>query len=345
MKVLILGDFSASVIKKIEGFSEVVVDMQTLKERHAGTELRSLLLEHQPDVLVVEVTHVTEELLKDTPFIKMVVCTRGNPVNVDSKYCAEHGIILTNTPGRNANAVAEFVLGLMINLVRRIPEAIARVKSGELVVSADFEESIRLGKSQKDVTWRHDQLPVIPYFELCGGELFGKCLGLVGFGAVGKLTAKKACALDMKVIAYDPYYSGPAPGDVQFCSLDELAANADIISLHAKDTPETEGMIGEDFLGKVKDGAYIINTARGRLINRAALLKALDSGKLAGAALDVFDYEPLCKEDPFLHNPKIICTPHIGGASRDVVIQHSLRAFESISAYAKGAAEIPFRHA
>jgi D-3-phosphoglycerate dehydrogenase len=343
MKVLILGEFSVSVIKKIEEFAEVALDVQPLEECTAE-RLRSLLLEHQPEILVVEVAPVTAEVLKDAPFIKMVVCTRGNPVNVDSKYCGEHGIILTNTPGRNANAVAEFVLGLMINLVRRIPEAIARVQSGELTVSANVEESIRLGRSKKDVTWRHDQLPVIPYFEFSGGELFGKCLGLVGFGAVGKLVAEKARGLDMKIIAYDPYYSGPVVRDAQFCGLDELAANADIISLHAKDTSETEGMIGEEFLKKTKNGAHIINTARGRLVNRAALLRALDNGKLAGAALDVFDYEPLCRDDPLLRHPKIICTPHIGGASRDVVIQHSLKAFESISAYAKGAAEIPFRH-
>jgi D-3-phosphoglycerate dehydrogenase len=345
MKVLFLGDFSDEVIKKIDSFAVTAVNAQDKNRDYTASEVLLLLLDHKPDVLVVDATPIMAEILKEASFIKMIVCTRGNPINVDSKYCSERGIILTNTPGRNANAVAEFVIGMMINLMRRLPEAIMRLQSGELAVSGSVEESINSGKDRKDITWRHEELSLIPYFEFSGGELSRKNLGLVGFGAVGKLVAEKALALGMKVSAYDPYLRKTPVSGVEFTNLDELAYSSDIISLHAKDTPETEGMIGAAFFAKIKNGAYLVNSARGKLVDRVAFFNALRDNKIAGAALDVFDYEPLCKDDPFLHHPKIICTPHIGGASRDVITQHSLKAFESIKAYAEGKEEIPFRYA
>jgi D-3-phosphoglycerate dehydrogenase len=126
--------------------------------------------------------------------------------------------------------------------------------------------------------------------------------------------------------------------------LDKVAAEADIISLHAKDTPETTGMINREFFAKVKKGVYFIYTARGRLLDRNALLDALNAGIVAGAALDGVDYEPLAKDDPLIGNPKVLCTPHIAGASRDVITQHSLMAFKSISAFVSGSSEVPFRY-
>jgi D-3-phosphoglycerate dehydrogenase len=344
MKILVLDEISESVITQLQAIASLIaVKAVDGKERNLD-EVSRLIAEHKPDILVVDATPVNAAILEAAPFIKMITCTRGNPVNVDSKYCSEHNIILSNTPGRNANSVAEYVIGMMINMLRYLPAAMERLKSGELCLSGHCEDFIRENENKKDVIWRHDDIPVIPYFEFMGSEIFGKCLGLVGFGAVGKLVAEKAIALGMNVLVYDPYYTGTStPGLTPVC-LDKLASEADIISLHAKDTQETVKMINRTFYEKVKKGAYLLNTARGRLIDRNALLEALDQGILAGAALDVYDYEPLAKDDPLITHPKILCTPHIAGASKDVVLQHSLMAFKSIHAFISGSSGIPFRY-
>jgi D-3-phosphoglycerate dehydrogenase len=343
MKILIIGELSEMVLEKLKPFGEITISLPEADRDLSAAEVIALLEKNNSEVVVVDATPLGADVLRMAPSLKMVVCTRGNPVNVDARYCSEHGIILTNTPGRNANAVAEFVLAMMINLLRNIPQALRRLDSGELCLKGDVRTAIAAGKNTQDIIWRNDKLPVIPYFEFMGSEIFGKYLGLVGLGAVGKLVAEKALALGMQVKAYDPYYKGPLLPGLELAELDDIASQADIISLHAKDTPETQGMIGKSFFKRLKPGSYLINTARGRLVDRDALLEALDSGTVAGAALDVFDYEPLCQDDPFLHHPKIICTPHIGGASRDVVLQHSIMAFESIKAYAEGAGELPNR--
>jgi D-3-phosphoglycerate dehydrogenase len=345
MKILILCDFKEEIILKMQAFADITHKLPCSENDFSASEVINLLSKEQYEILVVDATPITREIIESSKSLKLIVCTRGNPVNVDSEHCVKKGIVLTNAPGRNANSVAEFVIGMMINLIRNLPQAISRLYSGELLIDGNVEDSIRAGKDIHDVIWRTDKLKVIPYFEFMGGELLQKNLGLIGFGAVGKLVAKKALAFDMNVLVYDPYYKGdPFPG-IEFMDLGKLAEKADIISLHAKDTPDTMGMIGENFFSKVKNGAYMVNTARGRLVDRAALIAALNSGKLAGAALDVFDYEPLCKDDPLVKHPKIICTPHIGGASRDVITQHSLKAFESIQGYVKGEKNIPFRYA
>jgi D-3-phosphoglycerate dehydrogenase len=344
MKILALDEISESVIARFQETASLsVVESASDKERSLD-EVARLIAEHKPDVLVVGATPVTATILEAAPFIKMITCTRGNPVNVDAKYCSEHKIILSNTPGRNANSVAEYVIAMMINMLRCLPAAMERLKSGELCLSGHYEYLIRENENKKDVIWRHDQIPVIPYFEFMGSEIFGKCLGLVGFGAVGKLVAEKAIALGMNILLYDPYYTGKSMPGLTPVSLDKLASESDIISLHAKDTPETTSMINRTFFEKTRKGAYLLNTARGRLIDRNALLEALDLDILAGAAFDVYDYEPLAKDDPLITHPKILCTPHIAGASKDVVVQHSLMAFQSINAFISGSSTIPFRY-
>jgi D-3-phosphoglycerate dehydrogenase len=344
MKILALDDISESVIARFQTIASLSVVKRVSDKERSPDEVALLIAEYKPDILVVDATPVTAVTLEAAPFIKMITCTRGNPVNVDAQYCSEHKIVLSNTPGRNANSVAEYVIAMMINMLRCLPAAMERLKSGELCLSNRYEDLIRENENRNDVIWRHDRIPVVPYFEFMGSEIFGKCLGLMGFGAVGKLVAEKAIALGMNVLMYDPYYTGKIMPGLTPVSLDKLASESDIISLHAKDTRETTRMINRAFYEKVKKGAYLLNTARGRLIDRNALLEALDQGILAGAALDVYDYEPLAKDDPLITHPKILCTPHIAGASKDVVVQHSLMAFKSISAFIAGSSTIPFRY-
>jgi D-3-phosphoglycerate dehydrogenase len=345
MNILILDEISDSVIQQLEAIASVTVIQPRDGGNHGIEETIALLTKNKADILIVDATPVSAGVLEAAPWIKMVVCTRGNPVNVDSAYCKAHNIILTHAPGRNANSVAEFAIAMMINMLRNIPAAMERLKTRELCLPGRCEDLILKNRDRKDIIWRDDKLPVTPYFEFTGAEIFQKRLGLVGLGIVGRLVAEKAGALGMEVTAYDPYFKGALPPGIELVSLDDVASGSDIISLHAKDTPETAGIINNGFLSKVKKGAYLLNTARGRLIDRKALLQALDSGVLAGASLDVYDYEPLAKDDPFIDHPRILCTPHIAGASKDVIVQHSLMAYKSVSAFISKSTDIPFRYA
>ena len=344
MNILILDELSDSVIAQMQNIASVLALKSSEEKSRSSQEVIKLMVEYKPDIVIVDATPINAEIMGKAPWLKMVVCTRGNPVNVDSQYCREHGIMLSNTPGRNANSVAEFVIAMMINMLRNIPGAMERLKSGELCLPGHYENFIQKNRDSQDIIWRHDALAVIPYFEFMGGEIFGKCLGLVGLGIIGNLVAAKAAALGMNVVAYDPYFRGELAHNISLVSLETLAAQSDIISLHAKDTPETAGMINRSFFAKVRKGTWLVNTARGRLVNRNDLLCALDAGILAGAALDVYDYEPLAKDDPLMRNPGIYCTPHIAGASKDVVMQHSLMAYNSVNAFVSGAPIIPFRY-
>jgi phosphoglycerate dehydrogenase-like enzyme len=203
---------------------------------------------------------------------------------VDLEAAKEKGVVVTNTPGANTVSVAELTVGLMLALARMIPGADASTKSG---------------------LWPR----------MHGVALEGKVIGLLGFGAIGKQVARRLRAFDCSLVAYDPV------ADTQFArehrvqitpSIDELIQQADFLSLHLPAMPATHGMVDAAFLGKMKLGAYLINTARGELIDETALLKALLTGRLKGAALDAFAAEPPDASNPLLALPQVIATPHIG---------------------------------
>lgn len=202
---------------------------------------------------------------------------------VDLAAAREKGIIVSNTPGANAASVAELAFGMLLMLARHLPAAMDRLRSGE---------------------WPRVQ----------GVTLQGKTVGIIGLGAIGKELAKRLTAFDCQVMAYDPY---PDPGfaeeyQVAYSSLDELIGLSDFISLHVPVLPETREMVNDAFLGKMKTGAFIINTSRGEIVDEKALIKALESGKIQGAALDAFSEEPPDPSNPLLSHSKVICTPHLG---------------------------------
>lgn len=203
--------------------------------------------------------------------------------NVDLTAASEKGIVVTNTPGANSAAVAELTVALTLDLLRPILTAGARTKSGE---------------------W--------PRFK--GFSLVGKTVGLMGLGAIGKETAKRLSGFECRILAYDLYpdLEFAAENDIELVGMDDLLSSADVISLHLPGTPETAGIVNEEFISKMKDGAWLVNTARGDLIVEEALLTALESGKLRGAALDVYGAEPPDKENPLLKLEQVIATPHMG---------------------------------
>ena len=203
--------------------------------------------------------------------------------NVDLAAAAARGIVVTNTPGANARSVAELAMALLLLLARPVARAAAETRAGG---------------------W-----PRLP-----GLSLAGKTVGLIGFGAIGRQTARLLAGFDCRLLAYDPLLNEATAAalGVRAASLDELLAASDFVSLHAPVTPETRGLVDAAFLAQMKPGASLINTARGELVDEAALLDALTSGRLRGAALDAFTTEPPGGDNPLLALPNVIATPHMG---------------------------------
>jgi len=248
--------------------------------------LRSALAE--ADALVVRsATRVTAELLAAAPRLRVVGRAGAGVDNIDVEACTRRGILVMNTPGTNAVSVAEHTFALMLSLVRHVPRLAAASHAG-----------------------RWEKAGAV------GSELRGKTLGLVGLGRVGFAVARRAQAFEMRVLAFDPYVSPEVAReeDVEMVPFDELLARADCVSLHASLGPGTAKIINAAALEKMKRGAWLVNTARGELVDEAALAEALRSGQLAGAALDVFTVEPP-KDSPLTGLSNVVATPHVAGST------------------------------
>lgn len=235
--------------------------------------------------------YITASLLDRLPDLKVIAVHGAGVDPVDVAACTERGVLVTNTPGANADAVTEITFGLMLALLRRIPEAAHKAKAEKAWDSA-----------------RHT-----------GGELKGRVLGLIGLGQIGQRVARIADAFGMGVIAHDPALSeeeitrrGAEP-----MSFDGVLASADILSLHAPAIPATRHMINADAIAKMKPSAMIVNCARGSLIDEAALSRALVEGRLGGAALDVLEGEPPDPNSPIYGAPNLIVTPHMAGSTEE----------------------------
>jgi D-3-phosphoglycerate dehydrogenase / 2-oxoglutarate reductase len=235
--------------------------------------------------------YITASLLDRLPDLKVVAVHGAGVDPVDVAACTERGVLVTNTPGANADAVTEITFGLMLALLRRIPDAAHKAKAEKAWDSA-----------------RHT-----------GGELKGRVLGLIGLGQIGQRVAKIANAFGMGVNAHDPALSdeeitrrGAEPVTFQ-----GVLASADILSLHAPAIPSTRHMINAQTIAGMKSGAMIVNCARGSLIDEAALALALVEGRLGGAALDVLDGEPPDPQSPIYDAPNLILTPHMAGSTHE----------------------------
>lgn len=226
---------------------------------------------------------------------------------VDLEAAAAKGICVTNTPGANSNAVAELTLGLLIALARQIPTAVSATRAGD-------------------------------WLRMSGVALEGKTVGLIGFGNIGRAVAKRVKAFECAVYAYDPYPNTAAAAalGVQLMTLDEVLASADFVSLHLPVVPETRALVNAAFLAQMKPGSYLINTARGDLIDEAALAAALRSGQIAGAALDCFTVEPPGADHPLLQLPQVIATPHAGAHTDGATNAMGWGALENCLAVLRG---------
>ena len=271
------------------------------------------------DALVVRsATKVTAQLLAKAERLRVIGRAGTGVDNVDLDAATQKGVVVMNTPGGNAVSVAEHTLALLLALARRIPQADALMKQGR---------------------WEKKKLE--------GMELRGKTLGLIGLGQIGSDVARLAKAFEMQIIAYDPYVSSLLAGelDVKLASIEEVFKSADFISLHCSATPETRHLVNAKTLALAQPGLRIVNCARGELINEADLLAALESGLVAGAALDVFETEPP-KDSKLVSHPSVIATPHIAGSTEEAQEIVGIRIAEQvrdflISGVARSAVNMP----
>ena len=295
-KVLICDPIDPVGIEKLKsaGFTiEFLECKEMLKER----------IKDYDAIIVRSGTKVTHEIINNGKNLKLIARAGSGLDNIDLKAAEKKGITVINTPETSADSVAELTIGLMLSLARRIPRANCSMKHGKWLKK-----------------------------ELMGFLLKGKKLGLIGLGRIGSRVARIAKAMGMEILVTK---RTPPPPELmkslgaKFLPLDELLRQSDIISIHVPLTEETRNMINAEKISLMKNGSYLINTSRGEVVDEEALLEALHSGKIGGAALDVYSTEPPKKLELIKH-PNVICTPHIGAQTVEAQKETSKAIAEKI---------------
>jgi D-3-phosphoglycerate dehydrogenase len=283
MKVLLASNIHPAAIemlkKKVEVTEAAGASLEDLKEMISDVD----------GVMVRSKPKLTKDILEHAKKLKVIGRAGVGVDNIDVNYATKSGIIVVNAPEASTTTVAEHAFGMILGLARMIPQAVANVKSG-----------------------RWDKK------KFMGTELRGKTLGVIGIGRIGSRVAEIGRAFGMSVIAYDPYISAEmaAKKGIDLLDFNELLARSDFVTLHIPRTEKTAGLIGESALGLMKPTAYIVSCARGGIVDETALYDALKAGKIAGAALDVFEKEPP-EGSPLLGLENIITTPHLGASTRE----------------------------
>jgi D-3-phosphoglycerate dehydrogenase / 2-oxoglutarate reductase len=294
-RALVTAPFRGPGVERLASVAEVALDPwidQRPLRIYDEQALAARVEAEQADILIVEVDAVRGPVL-DLPLRAIGSC-RGDPNNVDVAAATARGIPVLRAPGRNADAVAELTIGLLLAVTRGIPRA---------------DRDVREGETYRDGT--------IPYQRFRAWELAGRTVGIVGLGAVGRAAAWRYAGLGMRVISYDPFVPEATH------SLDDLLAEADVVSLHATVTPATEGLIGAEQFARMREGAVFLNPARAQLHDTDALVSALARGHLGGAGLDHFVGEHLPVDHPLCAMDNVVLTPHIGGATYDTEVNHT----------------------
>ncbi len=299
MKILVAEPLAAAgieLLKAQKGWDVVVSNPKEYAQHLADAEA----------LFVRSAVKVNADVLAKAPKLKVIGRAGVGVDNVDLPAATAAGVLVMNTPGGNAVAVAEHTLGLMLCMARSLPQAIVSTKSGK---------------------WEKKKF--------MGSELRGKTLGILGLGYIGQEVAKRARGFEMKMIASDPYANAQRAAElgVSLVSRDELYAKSDYITLHMAITKETAGMLNDAAFAKMKAGVRIVNCARGELVDGAALARAIQSGKVAGASIDVFESEPPPADDPLFALDTLLATPHIGGSTGEAQEIVGVRIVEQVVEY------------
>lgn len=294
-------------LRRVEQIRSAVAEMAVAQRRN----VRAIIVEAEP---------IGAELMSELGGLEVIACLRSDPVNVDVAAATARGIVVVHTPGRNAEAVADFTLGLCLSAIRNIAVTHHGIVSGDLT-SAKPARGVHVARG--DAIWRPDDPAApIPYVVYRGRQLSGLVVGVIGFGAIGRAVARRFAGLVREVLVADP--SVPAD-DVKAsgfvpAQLTDLLAAADVVTIHARSSTT---VIGRPELMQMKPGSYLINTARATVLDYDALIDALQSGHLKAAALDVFPQEPLPASSPLRQQPGLTLTPHLAGAAAEVTDRQS----------------------
>jgi D-3-phosphoglycerate dehydrogenase len=313
VRILITARFDTEAVARLHQRHEVAFESWLdTGVFPTGDELVGKLNSGHYEIYVNEGDQVPANVIQRLQATRLICVARATPSNVDIAAATEAGIVVTNSPGRNAVAVAEYTIGLMIDLIRGI------AFSNRMVLDGTWE------------FWRFRHLE--------GIELQGHTIGLVGVGHVGWEVAKRLKGFNMRILGYDPYVNPRLAAEVgvEMVSLDQLLRESDIVSIHAAATKGSQGLIGAREIALMKPSAYFINTARAMITDEQALYEALRDRRIAGAALDVFLDEPVQRDNPLATLDNVLVTPHLAGATREVIINHSRMIEEDIEAYVSG---------
>jgi len=251
-------------------------------------------------------TKVTREVIASAEKLRVIGRAGIGVDNVDVPAATERGVVVVNTPSGNNVTTAEHAIALLVSLARHIPQASASMKAGR---------------------WEKNAFT--------GMELSNRTLGVLGLGNIGRVVAQIAQGVGMRVVAYDPHLPAEIASklDIELLPLDELLARADAVTVHVPKTKETTGLLGADAFAKCRRGVLVVNAARGGIVDEKALLAALESGKVGGAALDVFVTEPPAADDPLVRHPKVICTPHLGASTEQAQLNVAIQVAEQVRDY------------
>ncbi|MBN2831086.1 MAG: phosphoglycerate dehydrogenase [Candidatus Omnitrophica bacterium] len=299
MKILVSDPLSEEGLKILKEVKEFEVDVKTdLKPE----ELKGIIKDYDA-LLIRSATKANKEIINAAVKLKVIGRAGVGLDNVDLEAATQKGIIVMNTPGGNTISTAEHTVSMILSLSRNIPLASASTRKGE---------------------WKRSKF--------MGVELYAKVLGIIGFGRIGKEVAKRALSFGMRILAYDPFLSrevAEAEG-IEVVELKELFGQADYITVHTPMTEETKHLISDEEFALMKEGVRIINCARGGIVDEVALVKAVKNGKVAGAALDVFEKEPVPPESDLLKLDNIIVTPHLGASTEEAQVNVAIEVAEIV---------------
>jgi D-3-phosphoglycerate dehydrogenase len=303
MNVMICDPISPKGIALFQQCPEFKVTV--LDKRLSEAELLPLVGEVEAMVVRSE-TKITRKIIEAAPKLRVVGRAGVGVDNVDVPAATQRGIVVMNTPSGNTISTAELTFSMLMALARKIPQAHASMKAGE---------------------WNRKAFQ--------GVELYNKTLGILGMGRIGTEVARRAIAFGMRVLAYDPYLTLSRANalQVELLELDDVLAGADFITVHMPLSDETKGMLNAAAFAKMKPGARVLNCARGGIINEADLYQAIKAGKVAGAALDVYEAEPPSKEFPLRELPQVIMTPHLGASTEEAQENVGIEVAEAITDY------------
>ncbi len=274
------------------------------KAKHTAEEIEALL--PRANALVIRsATKVTADTLEKAPHLKYVIRAGEGTDNIDKVACEQKGVKVSNTPGANNNSAAEHAIALMMTVLRK---------------TAWAHQSMAEGRWDKSL--------------YTGNELLGKEVGIVGFGRIGQILAKRISGFEPKVHFYDPFVAQETFPDYCKCeTLEEIFSTSDILTVHTPLNDHTKGLINSELLSKMKPGAVLINAARGKIVDEDALLKVLSEGKIRGAGFDVFANEPLDENSPLRKCENLVLTPHLGASTEEAQVRVAEMAINQLNEF------------